>query len=472
MKINIQNILYLLFFLGLFFFSFNQYDGISVLGEYRKDGGALFFFLGILIMSYEILKTNKIFVPLNNILFQLILLFFLWSFITFIFNFPTIKESYFKKTTGINRFIRQYFSLALALLGFVLFFWRVIASLSFEDVFYKIRKVFSYSFIFTSIYSVIEILISFFNVYSLLPLLKLFGYLPFMKPVIHGYGRISGIAYEAPFLAIYLITVTPWILSYILTEKKLVNKYFPTLVLLILTFFNGSRTGMIVILIQIFLFFMLIYKNKILKREINFIVISLLAISLMGSVFKGPQLYKAFSEKIESLDFGNNMKSNISNKTRFGMQYTSLMIFKDNPITGVGFGQQAYHSRLIYPYWATVDNYEFDLYYKNKHESSFPPGYNLYTRLAAETGIIGLLIFFGLIFYSIYYAYKLFKIYEYSTMGILSLICLISLTGLYINWMQIDTFRMYGVWLSLVILIRLTHVYTKNQKKIETKTNL
>jgi hypothetical protein len=37
---------------------------------------------------------------------------------------------------------------------------------------------------------------------------------------------------------------------------------------------------------------------------------------------------------------------------------------------------------------------------------------------------------------------------------ILGVILLITTIGLFINWMQIDTFRIYGVWISLAILIK------------------
>ena len=137
------------------------------------------------------------------------------------------------------------------------------------------------------------------------------------------------------------------------------------------------------------------------------------------------------------------------------MQYASLQVFMENPIIGVGFGQQSYYSRHHYPTWATSNNYEFTLWYKNKNVKSFPPGYNIYTRLLAETGIVGFLIFLYLIFKSISISRKMTK-NSSSEKRYLGIILLISFVGLYINWMQIDTFRIYGIWLSLAILIKLS----------------
>ena len=163
----------------------------------------------------------------------------------------------------------------------------------------------------------------------------------------------------------------------------------------------------------------------------------------------------AVSDKIETLDFRGNLKNNISNQSRFGMQYASLKVFSENPFIGVGFGQQAYYNRNHYPIWATNKNYEFELLYKNKKERQFPPGYNIYTRILAETGLIGFLIFISLIYFSIKKSKDCIK-NSSGEKKILSVILLISLTGLFINWLQIDTFRMYGVWLFLAILIKVS----------------
>ena len=93
-------------------------------------------------------------------------------------------------------------------------------------------------------------------------------------------------------------------------------------------------------------------------------------------------------------------------------------------------------------------------YYKNKKDKTFPPGYNLYTRLLAETGLIGFMLFMMLLYFSLKETLNIMKRVQ-NEEKILTIIILITLLGLYINWLQIDTFRMYVVWLSLAILIRI-----------------
>lgn len=174
-------------------------------------------------------------------------------------------------------------------------------------------------------------------------------------------------------------------------------------------------------------------------------------------VLNGEKVIKSVAEKMDSLDFKKNLTKNVSNQSRFGMQYASIQVFLENPVIGVGFGQQTYHNRTHYPTWATRKNYEFELYYKNKKEKAFPPGYNIYTRLLAETGLIGIILFLMILFFSLNEIRLLMKRARDEEKTLL-MILLISLVGLYINWFQIDTFRMYGVWLGLAILIRIRNI--------------
>jgi O-antigen ligase len=158
------------------------------------------------------------------------------------------------------------------------------------------------------------------------------------------------------------------------------------------------------------------------------------------------------------------------------MQYASLQVFKEHPLIGVGFGQETYYKRFYYPAWAKKNNWEFKVMYENKNFKSFPTAYNLYTRLLAETGIIGVFIFVTLIYLCISKSKVLWKngISEEKWLG---LILLISFTGLGLNWLQTDFFRQHGFWLCMVILIKILHtkVVTINRENChdrKTKTLL
>lgn len=446
----------ILFFLGLFFFPFNDYEGIPLLGEFKSEAGALFLIVGFLVLGVEVGFSKKVYVPYKSFIFQLIMVFLIWCFITTLLNINTVSANYFKQTGGINRFVRQYFALLLSSLVFLILYVNVLAKMELKEILLKIRKVFLWSLIIAFVYGFFEILVSSFGYRVFYKVLEAFNYFPFLEANLYPQGRISSISYEPPFLAIYLITISGWMFSYILTSKK-PTRFLPAIAVLILTYFSGSRTGLVVIFIQLFIFSIFLYKDQRFKKYITNFLVGFTVIFSVLLVLNGEKVIKSVAEKMDSLDFKKNLTKNVSNQSRFGMQYASIQVFLENPVIGVGFGQQTYHNRTHYPTWATRKNYEFELYYKNKKEKAFPPGYNIYTRLLAETGLIGIILFLMILFFSLNEIRLLMKRARDEEKTLL-MILLISLVGLYINWFQIDTFRMYGVWLGLAILIRIRNI--------------
>ena len=463
MRISLRQIYIFLFLLGVFFIPFNSYQGISFLGEYRKDGAIIFFLLSFVLFFVDASFKMKIKIPRNNILFQVLLFFVFWLIISTLLNINTVFSNYMKQTSGLTRFSRQLLALSIALILFITTY-NVFNKFSIKESFYLLRRVLLYSFIFVSLYSFFEILIVVFNVSYLKNIFSVFDYFPFTETSLDLiYHRISSVSYEPPFLAIYLITIAGWMFSYILTSKKNI-KYLPTLIVFILTFFSGSRTALIVVLFQFIIFIWIVFSaskkfNKIIQK---FLIVSTI-LALLIFMFNREKITESIETKIETLNFKKNIEKSISNRSRFGIQYTSLLIFKENPILGVGFGQQGYHAKDKYPKWVTKKNYEFDLYYLNNKEKSFPPGFNLYTRLLAETGIIGLLIFIFFIFLIFHQSKKLIK-NKKKLDKVFPIVLLISFVGFSINWLQFDSFRVFGFWICLALLIQQV-----NQKIIENE---
>ena len=390
---------------------------------------------------------------------KILIVFLLWCIITTLLNSSTLLNSYFKHTSGINRFFRQYISLTLATVILPFLYWNVIKSWTNKQVLIKIRHILLLSLIFVFIYGFIETLIVVFGLGIFRPLLSIFDYFPFLDVNYPPGGRISSVAYESPALGNYLITVSGWMFSYIFTHNKN-YKYIPLMMIVFLVFFSGSRTALITVGMQISILLFILarmeqYRSNVLKIFKYSITIIVLLLTI-----NGPKIIREAEKKIESLDFKKNLKNNVSNQSRFGMQYASLQVFKENPIIGVGFGQETYFKRKHYPAWAVRNNYEFKLRYENKNDRSFPTAYNLYTRLLAETGLIGVFILFYLIFYSIKQSLRIWN-YSIDETKILGFILIISFTGLSLNWMQTDFFRQHGFWLCLMILIKMNYTFKK-----------
>jgi O-antigen ligase len=458
--LTLKKTYYLLFLIGLFFFPFNSFEGLSFLGEYKNEAGVYIFLTGFLLFFVDFLKGEKFNIPLNRPVFQIVIIFLAWIIIGFILNLNTISENYFKHTSGINRFVRQFISLLFSSIIFLLFFWNIIINMTTRKILYTIRKVFYLSLLFASVYGFLELSVNVFKLSFLMPIYKLFNYFPFLEEDFHTMGRISSIAFEPPFLAVYLISIAGWMFSYMLTDDGKL-KYLPTVLVLILTYYSGSRTALIVILIQLVVF-LNIYLSPFRKKVA---LASVMILILIGSIFalfsKDNRAIKDITKKVESLDFVGNLKKNISNQSRFGIQYSSIQVFKNNPIIGVGFGQQSFTGRYLYPHWAEKNNWEFENIYQNNNERSFPPGYNLYTRLLAETGLVGISIFFLLIYITFKQTRRLMIDNDLNIRNI-GIILFITFIGFYINWFQIDTFRVYIFWLSLCILMKLSFNYKNN----------
>ena len=461
--ITLKQIYTLLFLLGIFFIPFNEFDGLSFLGEYKDEAASYFFLLGFAIAVVENLLAKKIHFPYKHPLIVLLILFIVWTFVSTMLNYETVSTNFYKQTSGINRYIRQTISLMISAGCFTFLFWNVIKDLDIVKSIKLIRKVILYSFVFVSVYAFIEIAIVFFGMGFLRPVLGAFEFFPFVNNSLHTGHRvgISSVTYEIPALGNYLIFVTPWMLSYIFTEKK-VMRFVPITVILILTFFSDARAALIVISMQLFLFLLvLLHDERFRLPTINILKIGAVAVFAILMI-KGSAIINTAEEKLDRINFSKNLTQSISNKSRFGMQHAALEVFKENPVCGVGFGQGAYHMVPHYPYWATANNWEFKYLYKNQQLKSFPPQFNIYTRLLSEVGLVGSLLFLGLVAASILYALMYWVKINYTHKYIGSILFL-SLVGIVVNWLQIDTFRQYGFWLSLILLIKALY-QAKNHK--------
>lgn len=441
-----------LFFIGVFFIPFNSFNGIPALGEFQNDAASYFFIIGFVALLF-FWNKRPIHIPYKNRIFQLVILFAIWCFVASLVNVHQIYLNYFKQTSGISRFIRQYISLLLSAVIFFIFYWNVLVRMGISEIFLIIRKVFLASLVIAFIYGVLETAILIFEVSSLIPVIKLFNYFPFLEVRIWG-DRISSVSYEPPFLAIYLITITGWMFSYIYTSKGF-KKFIPLLMVLFLTFFSGSRTALIVITAQLIVFLVILFNNRKYRRHALIFLGSFAVIVFAVLVLNVKGITEEVAKKIDSLDFKENLMKSVSNKSRIGIQYASFQVFKEHPITGVGYGQQAYHSRFHYPVWSTMNNYEFRLIYKNQYIKSFPPGYNLYLRILTETGVIGFIIYMVFLILIFRELFQLIKS-EDREKKLLAIVLLIGFIGICINSLQIDSFRIYGFWIYLALLIKLS----------------
>ena len=442
--ITIKNIIIPTLLLGIFFIPFNSWSGIGFLGEYYRDSCFLFFSFAFVLVLFK----RRINIPLKNLIFQFLILFILWSILATLFNAHNIADYYFKQTSGLSRFINQFGSLIIASIIIPLTFYNGFKWININKTFRLIRRVVLASLIIVLIYSIIEILIVKFNMVNLKkPLLNLFDYFPFTEAKTDmRLRRISSVTFEPPALGTYLLSIAGWMFSYILTEKKNF-KYLPTVIVLFLGFMSGSRAAFFAIIIQFIIASIIFLKNKKLTRNIYRIIIGFSTASILTITYFSEPIYNYIKKEINSFKLDDSTHS-LSNKSRFGIQQAMFYVFLENPISGTGYGLQAFESRKKYPTWAKKNNWEFRLKYLNQNDKRFPPGYNMYLRILSETGLVGLL-FFGLMLLQIFlWCFNNLK----SENSTIAFIILISMIGFSLNWLKMDSFRIYFFWLCLALI--------------------
>ena len=443
-SITIKNLIIPTLLLGIFFIPFNSWSGIGFLGEYYRDSCFLFFSFAFVLVLFK----RRINMPIKNLIFQFLILFILWSILATLFNAHNMADYYFKQTSGFSRFINQFGSLIIASIIIPLTFYNGFKWININKTFRLIRRVVLASLIIVLIYSIIEILIVKFNMVNLKkPLLNLFDYFPFTEAKTDmRLRRISSVTFEPPALGTYLLSIAGWMFSYILTEKKNF-KYLPTLIVLFLGFMSGSRAAFFAIIIQFIIASIIFLKNKKLTRNIYRIIIGFSTASILTITYFSEPIYNYIKKEINSFKLDDSIHS-LSNKSRFGIQQAMFYVFLENPISGTGYGLQAFESRKKYPTWAKKNNWEFRLKYLNQNDKRFPPGYNMYLRILSETGLVGLL-FFGLMLLQVFlWCYNNLK----SENSIIAFIILISMIGFSLNWLKMDSFRIYFFWLCLALI--------------------
>ena len=445
-----------LILLGIFFLPFNSWEGISFLGEYYRDSCFLFFISAFIILLFK----KKINIPYKNLIFQLLLFFISWAFIATLLNFHNVSEYYFKQTSGAFRFINQFGSLIIAAVILPITFYNGFKLFNIERLLILIRKSILISLLIVFLYSIIEVLIVKFDVLWLKKsVLNLFDYFPFTDARTDmRLNRISSVSFEPPALGTYLISIAGWMISYIITEEKR-SKYIPSLIILFLGFVSGSRAAFFAILIQFFVAALILLRKTQSKKNIYKIILITFFSSAVVLGTYNKQIFDYVKQEISSFKLNDSTHA-LSNKSRFGIQQAMFKVFLENPFSGTGYGQQAFESWKKYPNWAKNNNWEFRLKYLNQNDKRFPPGYNLYLRILSETGIIGMLIF-GLLLLQIFlWCFNNLK----NKRKIYSFIILVSMIGFSLNWLKMDSFRIYFFWICLALIFVI-----ENSKKLSNE---
>lgn len=460
-------LIFICFICGIVLLPFTNFKGSSLLREYAQESAIYFWLLGGVILCTDVfLNKRKVYFPFRSSLVVIFSVFIVWCCLTYLFNFSSIQTNFLKGRTGNHRFVSQLLSLLLSGVFLVYFFWNVIRSLTIKQLLFYVRGIIGCSFILVFMYGVIELIAVKWNSTILKDALLSLNVLPFFNKETFYDQRISSVSFEVPSLGNYLIFVAGWMFSYLLTMKKKWLSVIPTFMLLFLVIVSGARAAMVIVFFQFFVFLIcLSFTQRYQKWIRTLFIMGVGGFAILALVFGG-----RIRDKLQhNLNFFT-VENNISNQTRYGMQAASLQVFMDHPITGVGYGQNSFHKKQYYPAWALHNNYEFTAWYLNDNVPEFPPDFNIYTRLLAETGLVGFVLFGSFLFMCIKRTYQCIKKSKQEE-NVIGVILLISFIGFVLNWLQVDYMRQLGFWICFSLLLKLIYNKVNQQYEKDNCTN-
>jgi putative inorganic carbon (hco3(-)) transporter len=196
--------------------------------------------------------------------------------------------------------------------------------------------------------------------------------------------RVSGPIGDPNFYAQILVVIVPLAFHFMLSEKKLILRLLAAWSLavcslsIIFTFSRGGAVALGAVLVCL-----LIYRKL---RPLELILIALLIIGMAAFL---PDQYSARLLTIAQIGTGQtDVREEVSLRGRLSELLVSWQMFNDHPLIGVGVGN--------YPQY--YQSYSRQVGLDPRTENREP--HNLFLEVAAETGIIGLSIFFLVLYFS------------------------------------------------------------------------
>lgn len=461
-KISLKTINQRLFSSAIILLPFNGLPYRSILGEMSVEGAFYPLSVSILIFSTMLLKVVKPIIS-KHLSAKILALFLLWIAISSMANLTLIVTLQTKGRTGIEKLILQ-----LAVTLFVVFSTIVIFNVvrHIQHPLYFLRRYILISFLIAGLYSTIEIAFLLGNNWAkaVLQIIDSLIRTTGEDPQFYG-GRLRSVSGEASWFAMYCSFIFPWIFSYVFTTHRHLWIHLSlSAYLILLLLLTQSRTAYFVTVLQLSLFLLSLFFIKqdfnkktrlLLFRKNRLLLFTMLTAIAIGSavVFLGKiNLANNFFLIFTSFTSGNDYYT-LSNVTRFGSQDAAFSMATDHPFFGVGLGQYGFYMPKYIPMWAAANVQIQSAISTSSPE--WPSVYNIYARITAELGWIGLgiwLSMWGVVLTSCYKRYQLNCCMSSSGQrDILGLALIISIVGVLLSGLNTDSLRFFGFWINLAM---------------------
>jgi len=138
----------------------------------------------------------------------------------------------------------------------------------------------------------------------------------------------------------------------------------------------------------------------------------------------------------------------VSDTTRSVGMLVGAQMWREHPLVGVGFGQYGFHFRALVPSWAMSD-YELSRYFRfDQYDllGALQPTFSLFTRTAAELGLLGLAAWLAPPLLAIRSAIR-------RAPGLLTSVMVCALAAQLWSFMSFDSYRNANYWFWLALLL-------------------
>ena len=286
-------------------------------------------------------------------------------------------------------------------------------------------------------------------------------------------NRVSGMAYEPAWLSGQITTVyLPWLFASLLSRLRVARFKWLEVILLgfavLLLLGTFSRGGLLTAVGASVLTFVFVGRTE-LRSSWNWFVsgfqrggnwlLRVAAIVLLVGVLAGSGLFlsqkgyitRLFNTRADSVE---DFIIENSAGARAAYTFGALGAYDESPIMGVGVGASGFYIYDHLPDWAltTVPEIARQLSPKNR---LYPNPKNMYVRLLAETGLIGLFIFMAFLFSVLGDALRALQ--SRTSLG-----RYVGIAGIF-SWFAIalynvtqDSFATPNIWINFGILVGMT----------------
>jgi hypothetical protein len=160
---------------------------------------------------------------------------------------------------------------------------------------------------------------------------------------------------------------------------------------------------------------------------------------------------------------------NGSDITRSVGMLAGANMWREHPLVGVGFGQYGFHFRALIPSWA-MNDYELSRYFRyDQYEllGGLQPTFSMFTRIAGETGLLGLAAWLLPPLLAIRSAIS-------RAPGLLTSVIVCAYAAQLWSFMSFDSYRNANYWFWLAMLLawpkqRPAQAGTRRQRPVPTR---